>query len=313
MAYKAPGKHKRKGISLLEINSLFPDDPTSEAWFVKARWRNGPCCPFCGSYKILTVRTRKPMPFRCRGCRKHFSVKTKTIMQGSNLGMRKWGIALYIAVTGIKGVSSMKLHRDLKITQKSAWFLAHRIRENWEDQQYAKFFGEVEVDETYVGGKDKNRHASQIKAGRGPVGKAAVVGAKNRDTNEVTASVVTHTDQETLEGFITERVDPGSEVFTDDHRGYTRLREYFDHRKVRHSVREFVRGRVHTNGIESFWAGFKRGFVGTYHQMSVKHLPRYVNEFCGRHNIREMDTIDQMKSVVRGGIGKRLKYQELIQ
>ena len=205
----------------------------------------------------------------------------------------------------------MKLYRDLDVTQKTAWYLAHRIREAWSDKN-APFAGPVEVDETFVGGKAKNMHAhkrKQVIKGRGAVGKTAVVGAKDRATNRVSAAVVENVDQPTLQGFVAENVEPGTKVYTDDHGGYEGL---LNHETVRHSVKEYVNGQAHTNGIESFWAMLKRGYVGTYHRMSPKHLHRYVDEFSGRHNIRTADTIDQMAAMVRGMDGKRLKYKDLV-
>ena len=230
-------------------------------------------------------------------------------MEASNLSFQVWAIALYQVTTNLKGVSSMKLHRDLGITQRSAWFLAHRLREAWKDHG-AQFAGPVEVDETFIGGKEKNKHAhKKLRAGRGAVGKAIVVGAKDRETNRVSASVVKGTDAKTLQGFVSDHAAEGATVYTDDHGGYHGMP--FEHETVKHSISEYVNGMAHTNGIESFWALLKRGYHGTFHHMSEKHLGRYVTEFSGRHNNRNADTLDQMADAVVGMLGKRLSYRDL--
>ena len=287
-----------------------PRSAKSWSLYLPQRWPDGVRCPFCDSDQVSSVANRKPQPFRCRAraCRKSFSVRTGTLLHSSSLPLRKWAIAFYLYSTSLKGISSMKLHRDLGISQKSAWYMAHRIRGTWMEAAET-FAGRVEVDETYVGGAEKNKRAAQRQhLGRGPVGKTAVAGVKDRATNQVHADVVDDTDAATLQGFVRVRAAPGAAGYSDGHAAYRGLPH---HAAVQHGIGEYVRGQVHTNGMESFWATLKRGIAGTSHHVSPKHLDRYVDEFAGRHNVRPLDTAAQMGALARGAAGKRLTYREL--
>ena len=218
---KAPGKNHRKGLSLKQIIRKFPTDTAAEEWFIKQRWPSGICCPECGSLNVQTDCKHKSMPFRCRekACTKKFSTKTGTVMESAKVGYQDWIIAMFLVSTSLKGVASMKLHRDLGVTQKTAWFLSMRIRTAL-SKGGTLFAGTVEVDETYIGGKRGNMSNAKRKAladtGRGAVGKTAVVGAKDRVTNKVAAKVVRSTDKETLQGFVKKHTAIGATVYTDD-------------------------------------------------------------------------------------------------
>ena len=313
MAQIAPGKSYRKGMSLMELFRMFPDEDTARKWYEQQVWPNGPRCPECGTYNVQCGITHKTMTHRCRECqgKPRFSVRTGTLLQSSKLPFRVWVIAIYLVTTGIKGTSAMKLHRDLEITYKTAWHLAHRIRKAFESDT-PKFTGPVEVDEAFFGGKEGNKHASsRTHPGGGAVGKTAVVGIKDQDTGQVHAEVATSVDKKTLHGFIHKHTAPGAEVYTDEHGAYRGL-QGVNHKAVKHSVGEYVNEQATTNGIESFWALMKRGYYGTYHHWSAKHCERYVDEFEGRFNARRLDTIDQMRLIAMSMNGKRLKYDDLV-
>ena len=312
MAQKAPGKAHREGITLMQLADMFPDEAAAREWFESQVWADGRTCPRCGSERTHEASHAKS-PYRCTDCRAYFSVKTGTALEGSKVPLRKWAFAIYLEVTSLKGVSSMKLHRDIGVTQKTAWFMLHRLREAWALDKGEPFTGPVEVDETYMGGRKKNMSKAKRRQdfGRGPAGKTMVMGAKDRETNRVTAQVIERKDRETMQGFVADHVAPGAKVYTDTAGGYHGMTG-FDHEQVNHNVAEYVRGMAHTNGVESFWSMLKRAHKGTFHKISPKHLQRYVNEFAGRHGIRERDTIDQMQSVIAGMVGRRLMYRELI-
>ena len=234
----APGKSHRKGTTLLELFEMFPDETTARKWFESFIWKDGVAvCHRCGGTNTYEVANGKPLPHKCRTCRKHFSARHGTILEGSHISLRQWAIAVYLVATSRKGVSSMKLHRDLGISQPSAWRMLHKIRSALADDSDV-YTETVEVDETCVGGIEKNKHESnKLKAGRGAVGKTAVVGMKQRQTRRIKAKVIEDTKCSTLHGFICEGAAPGSTVHCDDFVSYQELDD-FRHHYVRHSSGE---------------------------------------------------------------------------
>ena len=311
---KAPGKAYREGITLMELFDMFPDEATATKWFEDVLWHEGRKCRKCNSEKTAPVKSGKPMPYWCTNCRSYFSVRTGTALARSNVPLRKWAITVYLCLTSLKSISSMKLHRDLGVSQPTAWYMMHRIREAWAGELEDEFTGPVEVDETYVGGKRRNmpKHKREELKGRGAVGKTAVVGAKDRQSNKVHAKVVENTDSDTLFSFIEEHTEDGATVYTDDHPAYNQLSKIYHHETVKHSVGEYVRMKAHTNGVESFWSMLKRAHKGTFHKISPKHLNRYVQEFAGKHNVRELDTLGQMEDTVLRLVGRNLLRVDLI-
>ena len=313
MAKKAPGKAHREGLTVVELMDMFPTEESATEWFESIIWPDGRHCPKCGSVRTREASHAK-MPYWCSDCRSYFSIKTGTAMQRSKIPLRKWAIAIYLCLTNLKSVSSMKLQRDIGVSQPTAWFMLHRIRQAWAVEHDDQFDGPVEVDETYFGGKRKNMSKAKRKelagTGRGAVGKTAVVGMKDRDSNMVTARVVDETDAHTLQGFVGDHAAEGATVYTDDHGGYQGMP--FEHETVKHSVGEYVSGMAHTNGIESFWSMLKRAHKGTFHKISPKHLQRYVSEFAGKHNVRDSGTLAQMRHTVARLVGRNLLYRDLI-
>ncbi len=296
-------RRKRRGLTLFQVVSKFPDDAAAEAWFEKRLWPQGPHCPHCGSFNVQCGVPHPTMTHRCRDCPKRpmFSLRSGTVMRGSKLGYRIWAVALYLFATNLKGIASTKIAREFGITQKAAWHLAHRIREAWGPRE-AEAFGDAEADETFVGGYTKD--------GQGGRGKAVVAAVKERESGRVQARVVADRTKETLHEFVHQTVSPTATLYTDELRGYRGAVK--SHKTVNHSAGEYVNGMASVNGVESFWAMLKRGYHGIFHYMSHKHLDRYVTEFAERHNARSEDTADLMGTLAAGMAGRRLTYRELV-
>lgn len=290
----------------------FKDEATCQKFFEKIRFRNGEYCPHCGYTSIYRYKDGKR--YRCAGCKKDFTIKVGTVFGESKIPLRKWFIAIYLLTTCRKGISSVQLAKQVGVTQKTAWFMDHRIRKAMK-QQGGQLFGTVEIDETYVGGKERNKHQSKRVSGtqgRATDTKTPVLGILQRG-GDIRASVANDAKMRTVEQKVIEHVQFGSTIYTDDFVSYDRLGNWFEHEKVRHSFGEYVRGKVHTNATESFWALFKRGYIGIYHWMSRKHLQRYVDEFAFRFNTIDNPFEDVFTSMVRNvSFTGELPYKTLI-
>ncbi len=301
--------------NVLGLLDAFPDEAACAEHLAALRWPNGMICPLCASTRHFN-RLPRPGRYWCGDCKKQFSVRKGTVYEESRLPLRKWYLAAFLVTTSRKGISSYQLAREIGTTQKTAWFVLGRLRKAAEHAGSAAgtLPGPVEADESYFGGRQKNRHDSQKLPGRGTANKMAVAGVVSRTSGQAVARQIDQPDRATLIPFVEGATDPGATVYTDEHSGYTGLPSLFNrltHETVNHSAGEYVRGKAHTNGVESFWALLKRGYHGVFHDFSQKHLPRYLAEFSHRWNMLPLSSAQRVDAILKAGIGERLTYEEL--
>lgn len=303
--------------TLVEAIRHFADPDVTLATMVELRWPDGVCCPTCGRSDVRFIATRRLWECKEKHPKRQFSAKVGTIFEDSPLSLDKWFSAIWMIANCKNGVSSYEVHRAIGVTQKTAWFMLHRIRLAMQAGSFLKGSGPAEADETFIGGRAKNMHKAkraEVITGTGGAGKAVVMGVLRRtdDTSasKVTAKHIPDTTAPTLHAMVKAAVEPGSELFTDTHRGYRGLSADYIHQTVDHSI-EYVRGNVHTNGLENFWSLFKRAVKGTYVSITPCHLDAYVVEQTYRFNERKDNDGGRFRKVLGSVSGKRLTYKGL--
>ena len=303
----------KKFDSLFDLMKAFPDEQACIDHLKSIRWAKGAFCPHCGKKRIYTFSDKQT--FKCADCRARFSIKVGTIFADTKLPLRKWFMAIWLITNHPKGIASTTLAKDLDITQKSAWFVLNRLRHAARTKSFnarLRLRGKVEIDETYVGGKSKNRHGRRSGTGGGASGKTPVVGAVERK-GDVIARVLNAASQPELQSFIHDVVSTRAELLvTDAHPAYASLIGFPQHEIVNHNKGEYRRGDAHTNSIESVWALLKRQIVGIHHWVSPKHLNKYVDEMTWRLNRRGLTVTDRMNDLFTCVDGGKLSYKALI-
>lgn len=309
MTKTAPSK--KSFDTLIELMTALPDEQSAIDHFTAIRWKRGAFCPLCGSTRVYHFSDNRT--HKCGDCRKRFSIKVGTIFEDSKVELRKWMMAVWLITSHKKGIASTQLAKDIGVTQKTAWFMLHRLRHAAEAKSFSRpLIGEVEADETFIGGKEKNKHAWQRTGGKqGGAGKAAVLGVLERG-GELRTTETPNLAARTVQHVVRENVAPGASLMTDEHGAFVGLSDSYHHHRVNHSAGEYVRNFcLHTNGIESVWALFKRQIIGTHHYLSRKHLSRYLGEMTWRFNARESGEGERVNMLLAQTSG-RLTYKALI-
>lgn len=296
--------------SILEFLNAFKDEQTCIDYLEKFRWDGKPVSPFNQESQVYACKDNK---YHCRVTGKYFNVKTGTMFDSTKVPLQKWFLAIWLVTSHKKGISSVQLSKDIHVTQKTAWFLLQRIRNCFGIENNNQLDNEVEADETYVGGKNKNRHGDKKipnSQGRSTKDKSPVFGMVERN-GKLNAKTVKDTTMETLTPEFVKVVKETATMYTDEHTGYNALRRIYSHGFVKHNENQYVNGRIHTNTIEGFWSLLKRGIFGIYHFTSKKHLQMYVDEFVFRYNTRDTTETKRFNLLV-ANCNKRLTYKMLI-
>ena len=313
-------RKSRQTVTFKQIERMFSSEKKAEKWLVESIYgsREEMHCPRCGSVRISDVK-HPTMPYRCKDCRKHFSIRTKTVMECSNLPLTDWAKMIYIMTTELRGRAAMKTHNDLGVDYNTAWFMNHRLRKAYENlvEGLGRLSGTVEADETAIGGSALVMNKKQHKAfkerggGQGFKGKEVIGAVLERETGKIIPKVLEGRKKEDLEGLVRDNVEEGSRVLTDEASGYKNLKKDYQHETVNHGTGKYVDGDVHNNTIESHWNTIKRGIKGHFYKISPKHTERYAFEFADRHNDCPQDTLEMMRRLARGMAGVRLTWKDL--
>lgn len=274
-------------MNIIQVYKQFPTTQSCLKHLESVRWKGTPICPYCKSVKQSPLK--KGHRYHCNNCNTSFSVTVGTIFHKTKCDLQKWFVAISLILNAKKGISARQLGRDIEVTKDTAWFMLMRIRKAF--LEYGEMLeGIVEADETYVGGKNKNRHndkKTKDEQGRGGSDKTAVIGILQRD-GKVKAKKVKDVSGKTLKSFIKENVKEGTQIMTDEWKSYNGLSLLYGHSVIRHAMGEYVNGAIHTNTLEGFWSLLKRGVIGQFHYVTPKYLNNYIDEFCFRYNNRHL-------------------------